>query len=296
YSSDEVRKEVLKYLAINDLDLSLSKQYDPQKKTYTDWETAYVGIDAFPYLLEYKDGEWLGTYSCEYDNESHVFYVKLNDDNKITFIDNKLPDDPQPPVIVKQFSDVNYKDWYGDAVKFATSAGLIKGYANGKFGTADNIQRQDFVVILARLSGDDLSKYEGKTSFKDVSKGAYYEAALAWAKEKKVSSGYANGKFGVGDKITREQIMTFFYNYAKIKGIDVTVSDAEKAEIRAKYTDFKNVSGYAQEATYWALSRGVISGKDAGNGKKLIAPKANALRCEVAAMFYNIEQKDIFKK
>ncbi len=295
YSSDEVRKEVLKYLAINDLDLSLSKQYDPQKKTYTEWETAYIGIDSFPYLLEYKDGEWLGTYSCEYDNESHVFLVKLNDDNKITFIDNKLPDDPQPPVIVKQFSDVNYKDWYGDAVKFATSAGLIKGYANGRFGTADNIQRQDFVVILARLSGDDLSKYEGKTSFKDVAKGAYYEAALAWAKEKKVSSGYANGKFGVGDKITREQIMTFFYNYAKIKGIDVTVSDAEKAEIRAKYTDFKNVSGYAHEATYWALKNGVISGKQV-NGKRYISPGTQAQRCEVAAMFYNIDQKGIFAK
>ena len=171
----------------------------------------------------------------------------------------------------------------------------MKGYANGKFGTADGIQRQDFVVILSRLSGDDLSQYEGKTSFKDVSKGAYYAAALAWAKDKKVSSGYANGKFGVGDKVTREQIMVFLYNYAKLKGYDTTATLTE-AQAKATYADFTKVSGYAKEAALWALSKGVVSGKDAGGGKKLIAPNLNALRCEVAGMFYNIDQKNIFSK
>ena len=169
----------------------------------------------------------------------------------------------------------------------------MKGYGSGKFGTADGIQRQDFVVILSRLSGDDLSKYEGKPSFKDVPTNAYYATALAWAKAVGVSSGYANGKFGVGDKVTREQIVTFLHNYAKLKGYNITVTDEQKAAIRAQYPDFKDISGYAQEAAYWALSRGVISGKSIG-GKRLIAPKANAQRCEVAAMFYNIEQKNIF--
>ena len=192
------------------------------------------------------------------------------------------------------FPDVDYNAWYGDAIEYAVAAGLMKGYGSGKFGTADGIQRQDFVVILSRLSGDDLSEYEGKPSFKDVPTNAYYATALAWAKAVGVSSGYANGKFGVGDKVTREQIMTFLYNYAKLKGYGIAVTDEQKAAIRAQYSDFNTVSGYAQEATYWALSKGVISGKDAGGGKKLIAPKANAQRCEVAAMFYNIDQKNIF--
>ena len=89
--------------------------------------------------------------------------------------------------------------------------------------------------------------------------------------------------------------MTFLYNYAKLKGYDTEVSADQKTAIAAQYSDFKDVSGYAKEATYWALSKGVISGKDLGGGKKLIAPKANAQRCEVAAMFYNIEQKNIFE-
>ena len=57
------------------------------------------------------------------------------------------------------FPDVNYNAWYGDAVEYAVAAGLMKGYSNGKFGTTDNIQRQDFVVILSRLSGDKIEDY-----------------------------------------------------------------------------------------------------------------------------------------
>ncbi len=199
----------------------------------------------------------------------------------------------KPPKV--NFPDVNYNDWYGPSVEYAVAAGLIKGYSNGRFGTADGIQRQDFVIILSRLSGDDLSVYEGKKSFKDVDPNAYYATALAWAKDKGVSNGYQDGSFGVGRKVTREQIMTFLHNYAKLKGCNVTVTDAEKAQIRAQYSDFVNVSSYAQEATYWALKNGVISGKQV-NGKRYISPVSSAQRCEVAAMFYNIDQKGIFAK
>ena len=192
------------------------------------------------------------------------------------------------------FPDVDYNQWYGDAIAFNVASGIMTGYGNGRFGTADGIQRQDFVVILSRISGDDIDSFADKANFKDVPKGAYYSNALAWAKATGVSSGYANGNFGVGDKVTREQIMTFLHNFAKLAGIDVSVTDEQKEAIIAQYPDFEKVSGFAKEATFWALSRGVISGKDAGGGKKLIAPKDTAKRCEVAAMFYNLFEKGVF--
>ncbi|MBO4732907.1 MAG: S-layer homology domain-containing protein [Clostridia bacterium] len=191
-----------------------------------------------------------------------------------------------------EFPDVNYDEWYGDAVEFVYYSNLMTGYANGKFGTTDSIQRQDFVIILSRIWGGDLSEYEGQKAFKDVDPKAYYAPALAWAKANGISSGYNDGSFGVGKKVTREQIMTFFHNFVKWWELDVTVSDAEKAQIRAQYSDFKNVSSYAQEATYWALKNGVISGKDV-NGKRYISPGTTAMRCEVAAMLYNIYVNDI---
>ena len=244
----------------------------------------------------------IGKESFEYCNELSDIYFSGTKQQRSTITIGKRNDkfenatwhyNSSGPETIKNYPDVNYKDWYGLSVEYVVNAGLMKGYANGKFGTADGIQRQDFVVILARLSGDDIDSYAGKSSFKDVPTNAYYAAALAWAKANSVSSGYNDGSFGVGDKVTREQIMTFLYNYAKLKGYDVTVTDGEKAQIRAQYSDFVSVSSYAQEATYWALKNGVISGKQI-NGKRYISPGSPAQRCEVAAMFYNINENRIF--
>ena len=189
------------------------------------------------------------------------------------------------------FPDVNYSAWYGDSVDYAVNAGLMKGYSNGYFGTSDGIQRQDFVIILARLSGDDLSVYAGKRSFKDVDPKAYFAPALAWAKDKGVSNGYNDGSFGVGRKVTREQIMTFLCNYAKLKDKYQAVQNPNA--IKTMFSDFGNISAYAVESAIWAIYNGVISGKIIG-GKKYVSPTANAQRCEVATMFYNIHNNGVF--
>ncbi len=191
------------------------------------------------------------------------------------------------------FPDTNAGDWYNDAVVYSVGSGLISGYGStGLFGTADNIQRQDFLVILARLDGVDLTKYTNKNCpFPDVAKGSYYEAAVMWGVENGITTGYQNGKFGVGDKITREQLVTFLYRYANYKGLDTSYTTAEKNKVKNSYSDFKNVTGYAVDPIIWGISNGVISGKENG---KYIAPGGNALRCEVAQIMYNIYLNDIF--
>ena len=58
------------------------------------------------------------------------------------------------------FSDVSLNAWYTDAVKYVSENGIMTGYGGTtKFGTADNIQRQDFMVFLARFDGVDLTQY-----------------------------------------------------------------------------------------------------------------------------------------
>ncbi len=185
--------------------------------------------------------------------------------------------------------------WYNDAVTYAVGSGLVTGYGGtDKFGTADNIQRQDFVVILARMAGVDLANYQSdRVSFADVPSGAYYEKAILWAADCGITTGYNDGtnRFGVGDKITREQLVTFLYRYAKYQngGISPEISN-NAAEKAAAYPDFASVTDYAEEAIIWALDKGVISGK----GGTHIAPAGNALRCEIAQIMYNIFLNDIF--
>ena len=186
----------------------------------------------------------------------------------------------------KKFPDVPSNAWYYDAVNFCTSKGYISGYGTGYFGPDDNIQRQDFVLILSRIDGVDLSKYEGRSKFSDIPSGQYYTAAVNWASENGIVSGYTNGKFGLGDSITREQLVLILFRYAERK---YGTQSYGSAKARRMY-DYYNVSDWARAAIEWAIDTGVISGMDGGIR---IAPTVSAGRSQIAQILYNINRNNI---
>ena len=182
-----------------------------------------------------------------------------------------------PAVPTATFPDVASGEWYYNAIKFNVDKGYFHGYANGYFGPGNNIQRQDFVVVLSKIAGADLSAYAGQNGgFSDVPTNDYYSAAVAWAKDNHILSGYANGKFGVGDPITREQACLIFYNYCngEVSG--------EVDAVLASYPDGENVSDWARTAVAWAAENHIVG----GNGK--LNPAGNANRAEMAQIIMNM--------
>ena len=189
------------------------------------------------------------------------------------------------------FPDTDAGGWYHKAVAYSLGTGILKGYSDGYFGTSDGIQRQDFLVMLARYDGVDLSQYANQHgNFGDVAENSYYEAAVNWGYQNGIVTGYQNGNFGVGDMITREQIVTFLYRYAKYKGMYMGVSSSTIDFINSQYTDAVNISEFSLDAVVWAIDRGIIKGKT----ETQIAPQGNAQRCEVAQIMYNIFLKKLF--
>jgi|GEM_PF-2111182 len=185
----------------------------------------------------------------------------------------------------KTFPDVKEGDWFYDAVNYVSEKGYITGYDNGSFGPSDALQRQDFVVILARIAGADLNKYAGLTpSFSDVRADAYYASAVIWAFENKIINGYDNGNFGVGDKVTREQVCTILYRYLG------QPSAGDPAAVLAAFSDRGKVSSFAENAMAWAVENGIISGKNATT----LAPSATASRAEIATIIMRMDQKEMF--
>ena len=180
------------------------------------------------------------------------------------------------------FPDVANEAWYYNAVAFNVAKGYFHGYGNGTFGPADNIQRQDFVVVLAKIANADLSAYKGQNGgFADVPTNDYYSAAVAWARDNKILSGYADGRFGVGDPITREQACKIFYSYCK-----GSVS-GDVSAVLAGYPDGGNVSDWARTAVAWAAQNGVVG----GNGT--LNPVGNANRAEMAQIIMNMSNNGI---
>ena len=184
--------------------------------------------------------------------------------------------------IVEQplFPDVRSGDWYYNAVKFNAEKGYVTGYSNGTFGPSNNIQRQDFVLILARIAGANLSAYKGQNGgFSDVQAGAYYASAVAWAKDKGIVTGYSADNFGVGTYISREQISLILCRY-----LNGSASGDVDAILNA-YSDGGNTSPWAKTGVAWAVENGIIGNSDYLN------PNGNAGRAEVAQIIYNMSNK-----
>lgn len=192
------------------------------------------------------------------------------------------------PVTLKaeRYPDVDPNEWYYDAAEYVSTRGYMAGFANGYFGPAANMQRQDFVLILARVAGVDLEAYkQTEVTMPDVVAGSYYAAAVAWAAENGVVSGYNNGKFGVGDPITREQVCTILYRFVgspEMTDVDDTL---------ARFPDKENISDYAKIPTAWAVQNGVMSGMASG----YMAPVAKASRAQVAVIVTSMHKQGMFE-
>ena len=95
----------------------------------------------------------------------------------------------------KNFPDVKANEWFTDAVLWAHDAGIITGYSNtGRFGPADNINREQLAVMLyryAKYKGYSTSQRASLGSFSDASKvNGFAKEAMQWA----VGAGIISGK------------------------------------------------------------------------------------------------------
>lgn len=154
-----------------------------------------------------------------------------------------------------RFSDVPADSWYADAVSFVSSRGIFFGTGEGRFSPDAPMTRAMGWAVLARLDGQEPGR------------GAnWYDGVRQWSIDKGISDG--------GDPdgtLTRERLALILYRY--MGSPDVTGS-------LSGYKDSGTVSPWAADAMSWAVSEGLISGKD----DKTLDPLGSATRAEVAAI------------
>lgn len=99
----------------------------------------------------------------------------------------------------KKFSDVPDGTWYSDAVKWASSNGIVEGYPDGTFCPDKNITREEFATLLYRYTDiDDETPDIPETvlyGFPDESSVSdWAHQAVAWAVDKGIINGTDEGK------------------------------------------------------------------------------------------------------
>jgi len=124
------------------------------------------------------------------------------------------------PAISKKniFIDVEDKQWYTDAIQWASENAIVLGYGGGLFGTYDEIDREQIITILYRYSmmmknnitgQADLSNYIDASS---ISKWALI--AMRWAVHDRIITGRSPIYLVPQGRITRAEVAQILLNYS----------------------------------------------------------------------------------
>ena len=173
------------------------------------------------------------------------------------------------------FVDVPAGAYYYDAVLWAAEGGIVTGTDAVHFSPDASCTRAQLVTFLWRAAGSPAVNYA--MNFTDVDSGAYYAEAVRWAASEKVVEGTTAETFAPDAAVTRAQVVTMLYRFAKAQGMDTTQGGMAIRE----FDDFDAVPAYALEAMDWAVNAGVLK----GDNNRLL-PQDNCTRAQIVTMLY----------
>lgn len=191
------------------------------------------------------------------------------------------------------FPDVDYTDWYGNAVSFVSAKGLITGYTDGEkagfFGVGDTLTRAQFATILWRNAcPDEYAAYDPKTAvdttgIEGSADGIYYTAAANWT----VVNGYITGidnldgtfDFAADKPVSFEQMITIL---ARITATPDEVA-ASRGDLSA-FVDGDMASSWSRDSLAWAHDLGLVEGYNDPDRGKLLCPGENVERQRAATV------------
>lgn len=173
------------------------------------------------------------------------------------------------------FVDVPAGAYYYDAVLWAAEGGIVTGTDAVHFSPDASCTRAQLVTFLWRAAGSPAVNYA--MNFTDVDGGTYYAEAVRWAASEKIVEGTTAETFAPDAAVTRAQVVTMLYRFAKAQGMDTTQGGMAIRE----FDDFDAVPAYALEAMDWAVNAGVLK----GDNNRLL-PQDNCTRAQIVTMLY----------
>lgn len=181
----------------------------------------------------------------------------------------------------KGYDDITYLDWYYDAV--TAVSGWMEGYEDNCFRPHAQTTREEFVralsVMYDKMFGINSSLTQ-QCPFDDVTDPEMMKFT-AWANQNGIVNGIGEGEFGGEELITREQMTAFMYRLAAL-----SEDMSEALNYNVLFSDFNQVSDYAQNSVRWSFGLGIIKGYDDGSFK----PQNNITRSETAQILRNFSQ------
>lgn len=175
------------------------------------------------------------------------------------------------------FTDIANEPWAAESIQALASKGIVTGKGNGIFDPDSTVTREEFIKML--IGALNLVDESASVDFTDVRQDDWYYKYVASASKYGITSGIDNEQFGVGNKITRQEMAVMVYKAANSKSI--TLSDENNS---INFSDLDQIASYAVEAVQNMQSTGIINGM--GDGR--FAPEETATRAQAAKIIYNL--------
>lgn len=184
------------------------------------------------------------------------------------------PSAPVTPVtpVTEGFTDVPASHWANPYVTELAKKDIISGYDDNTFKPNNSVTREEFVKMIVGASG--LYKADAQCEFGDVPADAWFYQYIASAYANEIVSGVTDTAFGVGSKITRQDVAVIAARIIKRFNSDAT------APSETTLTDIDTVSDYAVESVKLLNGMGIINGYDDGS----FMPKNTLTRAEAATI------------
>lgn len=175
------------------------------------------------------------------------------------------------------FSDVQPTDWYYRDVDAVLAQSLMATQAQAFFPERP-LTRRELVVVLHRVAGKP--EAAGTYAFPDVTGEDPSYAAIAWAVEGRIFTGFADGTLRPDATLTREQLAAVLF---RMQGEPQT--DGAIQSSLSPFADRESVPDYAREAMGWAVSSGLLNGVSA----EMLAPEGTVTRAQLASIVLRLK-------
>ena len=225
------------------------------------------------YVIEETVGEYITLPECPFQKEGYtfvewnirgkaykpgdLFYVPYMEDENELWINAEWD---YASDVDLDFDLANH--WSNQYCKFVKERGLMSNTIWGIFNPDHPMDREGFVIALAKLSGVE-------------------DNYVDWAINIGLLQGYGNSEYGLDDTITREQMAVFFERYMTLAKIDI---ESLKTVENTVFADDSSIADWSKSSVYTMQAMKLIQGKN----NNIFDPQGLTTRAEAATVLYNL--------
>ena len=167
------------------------------------------------------------------------------------------------------FTDVSFRNYYYNAVKWAVDKGITSGTSRYTFSPDVACTRAQVVTFLWRAAGSPAPMLN-KNPFTDVHTSDYYYDAVLWAVQNGITNGTSAKTFSPDATVTRAQVVTFLWR-----------ANGQPTAGNSGFVDVCSNAYYAK-AVDWAFANGITTGMDYG----AFGPDTACTRAQIVTFLY----------